>query len=606
MLRLNIKRLKKYNPRLLFAVRTLGYFILLFPLAVIFSYHFAYWGKSFPGVSVGELRLGNRSREELIEELGSYFSNFEKKSLEVCYGTTVIFFDLDEFGFYYNVQETADKVLKSGRSKNIIYGFLEKWELWRRGKSITPIITFSAGGLGDLSSSVAAHSESPSGQPELKLSKNGDIFVTNSSGAITDRVFFEQQVVDSLESFCFSVDGNSSLLPIDFSQLDWQEYLPRAQDFVNASVNISLESENLVFTVTPEELLSFIDLYAFLDYDQNPKIEFKPNLLVLTEYSQKIADLVNREPQVESFKVENPEEQDSSKIRITSFLPSLSGRYLDRQRLVLDLTNLLEDGDLNDPKTVALSVSYRQPESPPQVNPWGLKELVGVGETNYAGSSANRIHNLILGASRLHGILIAPNQEFSFNQGVGEVTNKTGYKSAYVIAEGRTVLGVGGGMCQVSTTLFRAALDAGLPITERLAHDYRVHYYEPPVGMDATVYAPSVDLRFVNDTADYLLIQTEVIPEKVTLKFYLYGVKDSRQVEIGEPIIYYQTPPPAPLYQDDPSLPVGTIKQIDWAAWGAKVSVSRKVIKDGEVLQDDTFVSMYRPWQAIYLRGTGV
>ena len=162
-------------------------------------------------------------------------------------------------------------------------------------------------------------------------------------------------------------------------------------------------------------------------------------------------------------------------------------------------------------------------------------------------------------------------------------------------------------MCQVSTTLFRAALDAGLPIVSRRAHSYRVTYYEQgtPPGLDATVSSPTTDFKIKNDTPNHILIQTLFDPTNATLAFEIYGTDDGREITLSEPVISSQSPPPEPHYQDDPTLPEGTVKQIDWAAWGAKVQFDYTVTRDGETLQDETFYSNYRPWQAKFLRGTG-
>jgi len=203
--------------------------------------------------------------------------------------------------------------------------------------------------------------------------------------------------------------------------------------------------------------------------------------------------------------------------------------------------------------------------------------------------------------------LIAPAEVFSFNQALGEVSDKTGYKPAYVIKEKKTILDDGGGVCQVSTTLFRAALAAGLPIEERHAHAYRVSYYEQGgfgPGLDATVYAPKIDLKIKNDTPAYILIQTKVDTKNAILTFELYGTSDGRKAIVGKPRVWDQVPPPPDLYQDDPTLPKGEVKQVDFAAWGARTAFDWKVERNGETLQNRTFYANFQPWQAIYLRGT--
>ena len=210
----------------------------------------------------------------------------------------------------------------------------------------------------------------------------------------------------------------------------------------------------------------------------------------------------------------------------------------------------------------------------------------------------------MLTAKKINGVVIASGEEFSFDKTVGDITAATGFKQAYVIKSGRTVLDDGGGVCQVSTTVFRAALNSGVPITARTAHAYRVHYYEEdsPPGIDATIFYPTVDLKFKNDTPGAILIQAWT--EGLTLYVNFYGTSDGRKTEVSTPIILKQTPPPPDLRQDDPTLPKGVVKQVDWSAWGANITFTRKVTRDGQELINEKFYSNYKPWQAVYLVGT--
>lgn len=239
-------------------------------------------------------------------------------------------------------------------------------------------------------------------------------------------------------------------------------------------------------------------------------------------------------------------------------------------------------------------------------NSYGIKELIGSGTSLYQHSIPSRSFNVALAATRMNGVLIPPGDEFSFDKALGDVSSYTGYQQAYVIQNGHTILGDGGGICQVSTTFFRALLHAGLPITERHAHDYRVGYYEEdsPPGIDATVFVPSVDLKFTNDTGHWILVQSIVDQMDQRLTFNLYGTQDGRKAVLTTPVVSNETPPPPDVFNDDPTLPKGVIKQVDFSAWGAHVSFSRTVTKNGQVYLHDIFNTDYRPWQAVFQRGT--
>lgn len=296
--------------------------------------------------------------------------------------------------------------------------------------------------------------------------------------------------------------------------------------------------------------------------------------------------------------------------RVTVFKPSRDGQEVDLEELKSQMSSkFLTVVSSLKPQTLTIEIPIKvlKPKiTTDKANNLGIKELLASGTSLFQHSIPSRIFNVTLASTRLNGILVAPNDVFSFGKALGDISAFTGYQQAYVIQNGKTVLGDGGGVCQVSTTLFRAILNAGLPVAERHAHAYRVGYYEQdsPPGLDATVYVPSVDLKFKNDTGNYILIQTSIDPNVLRLTFELYGSKDGREVSITTPVVTNQTPAPPDVFQDDPTLPKGQVKQVDFAAAGANVYFTRQVTKNGKVIISDRFDSNFRPWQAVYLRGT--
>ncbi len=296
--------------------------------------------------------------------------------------------------------------------------------------------------------------------------------------------------------------------------------------------------------------------------------------------------------------------------KVTTFKPSEDGKMVDVGNVKENLNSQFEKIVLKQ-KTqriiIPISIKTLKPKiTTDKANNLGIKELIGKGTSLFSHSIPNRIFNITLAASRINGALIAPGETFSFDNALGDVSSFTGYQQAYIIQNGKTILGDGGGVCQVSTTFFRALLDSGLPITQRYAHAYRVGYYEEdsPPGLDATVYVPSVDLQFQNDTSDYILVQTQINQEIQQLFIFLYGTQDGRVVNLTVPTITNRVPPPPDLYQDDPTLPKGVIKQVDFKAEGSRVSFTREVTKNGIKIISDKFVSNYQPWQSVYLQGT--
>lgn len=166
----------------------------------------------------------------------------------------------------------------------------------------------------------------------------------------------------------------------------------------------------------------------------------------------------------------------------------------------------------------------------------GIKQLIGGSYTTYRGSPANRMHNINVGIQKYNGLIIKPGEEFSFNKYLGEITSSDGFKVEKVIKQNKVEYELGGGICQVSTTAYRAALMSGLPITQRAPHSWIVPYYEQVLGrgLDSTIYPGVVDLKFINDTPGHILIQA--YSEGTTAYFKFYGTSDGRTSKLEGPI----------------------------------------------------------------------
>jgi vancomycin resistance protein YoaR len=199
----------------------------------------------------------------------------------------------------------------------------------------------------------------------------------------------------------------------------------------------------------------------------------------------------------------------------------------------------------------------------------GIKELIGEGRSNFTGSTKSRIHNIETAAQRFDGLVIAPDEEFSFVKILGPVDGEHGYKEELVIRDNETKPEFGGGICQVSTTVFRGAIYTGMKITQRRNHSYPVHYYTP-TGFDATVYIPAPDFRFINNTSGYILLNVEIDGTELIFKYY--GTDDGRSVDMQGPFV--------------------TDRQPDGAM---KTYFTQKVTaKNGDTIIDDIFKSNYK------------
>ncbi len=225
--------------------------------------------------------------------------------------------------------------------------------------------------------------------------------------------------------------------------------------------------------------------------------------------------------------------------------------------------------------------------------------LIGEGHSFFWGSAWNRVHNINNGSAKIDGTVVAPGEQFSLNAVVGAITIANGFVEGLVIAPNRTEPGVGGGICQVSTTLFRSAFWAGLPIDERWQHVYRVGYYElgpeHPPGFDAAIWQPSQDLRFTNDTPNYLLIRREFDEGAGELSFKIMGAPVGREVEIGSWRGQLVEPPPLRVEASD-ELEPGELKRTDTAVGGMQAIIYRNVSLGGRMLFKDQYASNFAAW----------
>jgi vancomycin resistance protein YoaR len=292
--------------------------------------------------------------------------------------------------------------------------------------------------------------------------------------------------------------------------------------------------------------------------------------------------------------------------------PAVIGRHLDVGGSIRAINEKAAAGE----HEINLEVGYTNPEvgSDATAEAFGIRELVASSTSYFYGSSADRVQNIQIAASQFHGVMVPPGANFSMAEVLGDITLDNGYAEALIIFGGRTIKGVGGGVCQVSTTLFRTAFFGGFPIVERYPHAYRVGYYEQTAaggydrslaGLDATVFVPVVDFKFKNDTDHWLLMETYTNASGRSLTWKFYSTSDGRNVEWNSSGPRNIVKPEPPVYEENPDLKKGEIKQVDWEAEGADVSVTRTVRRDGQVLYEGTFNTHYLPWRAVYQYGPG-
>lgn len=281
--------------------------------------------------------------------------------------------------------------------------------------------------------------------------------------------------------------------------------------------------------------------------------------------------------------------------------PAQSGRTLN----VPETLRRLEESVFSNNRVVPIAFDYTLPRYHNQITAesLGIRERVASSTTYYDGSDPNRRTNIAISVRHINGVIIAPGEEFSFNYHLGDISRENGFVDGQVIFGGRTVTGIGGGVCQVSTTVFRAAFTGGFAITERNSHGYRVGYYElrgSDPGLDAAIWQPERDFKFQNNTPYHLLIEADLSPADNALHFRFYSTKHWEAV-VEDAIVKNIDPAPAPRFEANRDLQPGDIRQVDYAADGADVTIYREVYDmQGNLVTEDYVYTHYVPWQAIY------
>lgn len=312
----------------------------------------------------------------------------------------------------------------------------------------------------------------------------------------------------------------------------------------------------------------------------------------ISAYLKEIGSMIEQPAKDARFKIEGE--------KVIEWQASEDGYAIDYQGALEQVEKALEEKSKRVESALILDKSKITNET---VNDLGIKELMGTGESNFAGSPKNRRHNIAVGALALNGLLIKPEEELSLLQALGEINAESGYKTELVIREGKTVPEYGGGLCQIGTTMFRLAINTGLPIIERRNHSYRVVYYEP-AGTDATIYDPWPDLKFKNDTSNYLLLQTKIDGDIATFDFF--GTSDGRQVATTTPVIFNIIKPGEPKIIETDELKPGEKKKMESAHNGADAYFKRTIDwpeGSGKEKVEETWESHYVPWREVWLVG---
>lgn len=568
--------------------------VIVLALVVIYAiFNLSYAQVIFPHTYIGDLNLGNKTRAQAKVVLTQNIVLAQSKELNLAYADQVFKIKPTDIDLKYDLDKTLDLAWSTGRTGNLAN--VSRQQVWaifsfNREKAV---FTYSDEKLQAKIKEVMEKVDVPEKDAAIEIIELEPKVVNEKIG----------QRVDKDKTLVLILMGFGNLLSNPEIKLTVETISPKitaqiASDRLeqtNKIINnkITITGRDKTFTLEEKSIAKMIDFKQGEDLVQRkPLLVLEVNHEKVKKYLEELAKDVNQGAQDAKFNVVNG--------KVTAFQVAQTGYEIEIDKAVSELATAI----LDQKTKYELPVKVTEPEIK-SVEDSGIKEVVGQATTNYYGSSTNRRINIRAGAKALHGIIIKPGEEFSTIKNVSPVDASNGYVPELVIRDNKTIPEFGGGLCQVSSTLFRAVLNTGLKITERTNHSYRVPYYEPPIGMDATIYEPSPDFKFVNNMDTPILIQAFVDNDASAITFTLYGTKDGRVVEMSKPVAYAITPAPDPIYTESADLAPGEIKKVDTAHAGAKADFTYKVTLKGKALQDTNFHSDYTPWPAKYLYGPG-
>jgi len=585
--------------------------VLVFVLGVfvlITLHQVQYQGRIVAGVWCYGVDLSGLPREQAAALLAAKNSYPAQGLIGFRYGENTWIYKPGELGLSTNIQESVAQAERWGRRMGLLPSLKERLQAWFFGVELPLLRVYDERIANHILTQLATQINQPAVDAQLHL----DGLTVKVTPAQTGKTLNVQATLEQLRTLILSEKSGWVDLVVEETKptvVDVEQEAQQVRRILSAPFTLTspdpLPQDVLLPSFSPQELAQWLTLRQ-TQYPEEGGVQVVLQLDELRPRLEQLALKVNASPEDARF-IFNDETRQLELIK-----PAVIGRYL-----VVDKTlRQIEESLLRGEHQTALVYDRVNPRVMDNATAQELQitSLVGEYTSYFYGSDEARIQNIVAAASRFHGLLVAPGEVFSMASVMGDVSLDTGFAEALIIYGDRTIKGVGGGVCQVSTTLFRNAFFSGFPIIERHPHAYRVSYYEYTAGMtrdpqlaglDATVFVPVVDFKFKNDLSSWLLMETYVNVPARTLKWKFYGTPDGRTVEWETTGLTHVVEAPEPRYVENPELPPGKIKQVDWAADGADVKVSRTVYRNGAVYFTDEFFTHYVPWADVYEVGPG-
>ncbi|WP_333691924.1 VanW family protein [Chloroflexus sp.] len=559
----------------------------------------SYADRILPNVRVHGVEVGNLHRDEAQAAIEARFSPFLAQPVVLTYSGRSWTPTLAELGVSLEIDQALDAALAVGRGNDLLTNLQQIGAVWQYGVDLPLRLSVDQAAMQQYLLARVAEVEQPAVDAQLML--NGAT-VEVVPGEVGQQVLIAETLQEIMAAL---QDLNPDTVALrtrvlEPSLRDDAAFVAQEQIATILAGPLTLLVDGRSFVWSLDELARMIRVDRVAD-PAGDRLE------VSIDRDQVMAKLIALGDSTEVRGTYPRLNWNDGRLEI--FQEGKPGRRIDEaQAFEAVMEALTRPADQRE-----VTVSFREippPITADNLDQLGITTLIGVGQSDFTGSAPYRVTNIQAGMRLLHGILIPPGGEFSFNQTIGRIDSSNGFVEGYAIIQNRTQLEWGGGICQDSTTVFRAAFWAGLPITERWGHSFYISWYDRygygpygnGPGMDATIFTGGPDLKFLNDTGGWILMQTLVDTRRHLAEVRLYGPETGRKVLLEGPVITNRTPPPTePVYVAVPDRPVGQPRQSDTARGGMDIHFTRIVLNaDGKEIERREFVTRFKPWPDIF------
>jgi len=560
----------------------------------------AYADRVYPGIYVDQVKVGGNDVVEARSLLQARVDSLEQGTVSFTYGGNTWAPSLADVGVTIDIDQSLQRAYAIGREDNPRDRLLSVGGLLRSDQRFPLVVQFDQKVLNGWLDGIDEELGLPPHDAYLTIEGAKVKLVPEVDGTITDRTSIQQLVFSAAQS----------LVPVDtelptiarvshIRTADLKPVETRVNQMLSKPVEVTFKKKS--WTLQPEVLGTYLTQTVDPEKTGVDALTIGVDDAALGKYlSQELTSEVNRDP------TDAKVTWDAEQGKVVATKASKDGYKLKPRTLA----GLVAASLLGDHTSVEAPVTVVKPDvDSNNLDALGITTELGTGDSSYEGSNPERATNVQVGSSLLNSTLVAPGEEFSFNHAIGVIEEDRGFVEAGVIDGERIGRDVGGGICQVSTTVYRAALKAGMPITEWWPHTYRLAFYELDgwePGIDASILQPEGDpfgggdFKFRNPTDSWMLVESYTENDRVYV--VLYGAELDYTVTLTKPTLS------APIKNKDDDIETvdekldpGTVEQTEFEEDGVKVSFDRTVEdRDGNVILQDTWDTTFESRPNVY------